>query len=101
MLDRVDDKREPGDARGVHRLPRRTAGGHRPMERRQLDPALAVRGPHDSNVRSHALQPDELIHPGTLDRGLALQLQARLDEEHDRRREILHHQANVIQPVKP
>jgi hypothetical protein len=31
------------------------------MERRQLDPAVAVRGPHNGDVRSDAVQPDELV----------------------------------------
>jgi len=72
---------------------------HRRVERRQLDPAVAVRGPHDGEVRSDAVQPDELVHPFTLDCCLALQFQAQFDEERDSSREILDHNAGVIQPV--
>ena len=69
------------------------------MERRQLDPAVAVRGPHDGDVRSDAVQPDELVHPFTLDCCLAVQFQAQFDEERDSSREILDHNAGVIHPV--
>jgi len=41
------------------------------VERRQLNPALTVRDPHDGDVSSDAVQPDELIHPFTLDCCLA------------------------------
>ncbi len=74
-------------------------GGHRRVERRQLDPAVAVRGPHEGEVRADAVQPDELVHPLTLDRCLALQFQAQFDEERDSSREILDHNADVIHPV--
>jgi hypothetical protein len=56
-------------------------------------------GPHDGDVRSDAVQPDELVHPFTLDGCLALQFQAQLDEERDSSREILDHNAGVIHPV--
>ncbi|MFD3590772.1 hypothetical protein [Streptomyces sp. NPDC058683] len=58
------------------------------MERRQLDPAVAVRCPYDGDVRSDAVQPDELVHPLALDGCLALQFQAQFDEERDLSREI-------------
>lgn len=99
VVDIVDDEREARDARGVHRRPRRTAGGHRSMERRQLNAAVAVRGPHDGDVRSDAVQPDELVHPFTLDCCLALQFQAQFDEERDSSREILDDNADLIHPV--
>src|SRR4029453_15056501 len=92
-------EREARDARGVHRRPRRNAGGHRRVERRQLDPAVAVRGPHAGDVPPDAVQPDELVHPFTLDCCLALQFQAQFDEERDSSREILDHNAGVIHPV--
>ena len=60
---------------------------------------MAVRGPHDGDVRSDAVQPDELVHPFTLDCCLALQFQAQFDEERDSSREILDHNAGVIHSV--
>nr|WP_251041416.1 hypothetical protein [Arthrobacter sp. ISL-30] len=69
------------------------------MERRQLDAAAAVRGPHDGDIRSDAVQPDELVHPFILDCCLALQFQAQFDEERDSSLEILDHNADVIHPV--
>jgi hypothetical protein len=55
----------------------------------KLDPAVAVQSPHDGDVGSNAVQPEELIHPFTLDCCLALQFHAQLDEERDCSREIL------------
>ena len=52
---------------------------------------MAVRGPHDGDVCSDAVQPDEVVHPFTLDCCLALQFQAQFDEERDSSREILDH----------
>lgn len=60
---------------------------------------MAVRGPHDGHVRSEAVEPDEPVHPVTLDCRLALRFQAHFDEERDSGREILDHNANVIHSV--
>jgi dihydrofolate reductase len=60
---------------------------------------VTVRGPHDGDVRSDAVQPDELVDPFTLDCCLALQFQAQFDEKRDSSREILDHNAGVIHPV--
>ena len=57
---------------------------------------MAVRGPQEGDVRPDAVQPDELVHPFTLDRRLALQFQAQFDEERDGSREIIDHHADVI-----
>jgi hypothetical protein len=69
------------------------------VERRQLDPAVAVRGPDEGEVCSDAVQPDELVYPFTFDCCLALQFQAQFDEERDRSRKIPDHNADVIHPV--
>jgi hypothetical protein len=60
---------------------------------------VAVRGPHDGDVRSDAVQSEEVVDPLTPDCCLALQLKAQFDEERDRSREILNHNAGVIHPV--
>ena len=60
---------------------------------------MAVRCPHDGDVRSDAVQPGKLVHPFTLDCCLALQFQAQFDEERDGSREILDHDADVIHPA--
>ena len=77
----------------------RALGGRRRVEGRQLDSAVAVGGPHDGEVGSDAVQADELVHPFTLDGGLALQFQTQFDEERDSGREILDHNPDVIHPV--
>jgi len=95
----VDDERErgmPGLLIGALGAPLVPAGV------RNVDsstPAVAVRSLHDGEVHSDAVQPDEPVHPLTRDCCLALQLQAQFDEEHDRSREILYHNAHVIHPV--
>jgi hypothetical protein len=43
--------------------------------------------------------PDKLVHRLTRDRGLALQLKAKLDEEGDGSLQILDHDAGVIHPL--
>src|SRR3982074_3449833 len=51
------------------------------MELRQLKPAVAVRGPHHRDVDSDAVEPDDTVHPTSLDRRLALQLHTKFDKE--------------------
>jgi hypothetical protein len=43
----------------------------RVAELRQLDPPVAVRGPHHSDVDLDAFEPAEPVHPGAFDRHLA------------------------------
>jgi hypothetical protein len=47
------------------------------MELRQLKPAVAVRGLQHRDVDSDAVEPDDTVHPTSLDRRLALQLHAK------------------------
>jgi hypothetical protein len=68
------------------------------VEHRQLDPAVAVRGPHDGDVRSDAVQPDELVHPFTLDCCLALQLHTEFDEERNSSRKVVDNDEDVVHP---
>ena len=59
---------------------------------------MAVRGPHHGDVASDAVEPDDAVHPRSLDRRLALQLQAELDEERDRSLEVVDDDADVVHP---
>src|SRR4051794_1097889 len=43
----------------------------RRVELRQLNPAVAVRGPHHRDVGTDVVEPDDAVHPTSLDRGLA------------------------------
>src|SRR5919204_3722704 len=50
---------------------------------RQLKPAVAVRGPHHCDVDSDSVEPDDAVHPTSLDWHLALQLETKFDKESD------------------
>src|SRR4029079_19506558 len=67
VVDVVDGERYARDAGDVDRRPRRTAGGHRRVERRQLASAVAVGCPHEGDVGSDAVEPDELVREFALD----------------------------------
>src|SRR5262249_48023060 len=47
----------------------------------QLKPTVAVRGAHHRNLASDVLEPDDKVHPTSLDWHLALQLHTQLDKE--------------------
>src|SRR5436190_22406594 len=53
----------------------------RRVEHRQLDSAVAVRGPQHCDVLSDVVDADDTLHPTSLDRPLALELHAKFDEE--------------------
>jgi hypothetical protein len=44
------------------------------------------------------VEPDDAVHPTSLDRPLALQLESELDEELSRGREIIDDDAHVVHP---
>ena len=71
----------------------------RRVELRQLDSCLAVRRLQHRDVRPYALEPHDAIHPAALDGPLALQLESELDEELDRGREVVDHDADVVHPL--
>ena len=68
------------------------------MELAQLEPAVAVRGPHHRDVASDAVEPDDAVHRASLDRRLALQLHAELDEERDGGLKVVDDDADVVDP---
>lgn len=51
------------------------------MELRQLNPAVAVRGPHCGDVGTDAVEPDDAVYPRPLEQCLAFQLHTELGEE--------------------
>ena len=77
---------------------RLSADRRRPVELRQLNPAVAVRGPHHCDVDSDAVEPDDAVHPTSLDRRLALQLHTKFDEERDSSLEVVDNDADVVHP---
>jgi hypothetical protein len=62
----------------------------------QLNPPVAVRGPHRCDVASDAVEPDEAVNRRSLDRRLAFQFQAKRDEERDRSLEVVDNDQNVV-----
>lgn len=57
---------------------------------------MAVRGPHHCDVVSDTVEPDDAVHPLSLDRHLALQLQPKFDEERGYSREVVDNDADVV-----
>ena len=51
------------------------------MELVELNPTVAVRGPHHCDVASNVLESNEKVHVTTLDWCLAFQLHAKLGKE--------------------
>src|SRR3712207_6520336 len=69
------------------------------MELRQLKPAVAVRGPHHRDVDSYAVEPDDTVHPTSLDRRLALQLHTKFDKERSSSLKVVDDDAHVVHPL--
>src|SRR3954454_10068415 len=67
-----------------------------PMEPRQLDPAVAVRGSHHGDVGTDAVEPHGLVHPRPLDHRLAFQLHTELGEERFGSLEVLDDDEHVV-----
>ena len=75
--------------------------GRRRVELRQLEPAVAVRRPHEDDLDPDPLEPDDAVHPPSLDRcrSLALHLQTELHEEGDGSLEVVDDDADVVHPL--
>jgi hypothetical protein len=69
------------------------------VELRQLKPAVAVWGPHHCDVHSDVVEPDDAVHPTSLDCRLALQLQTKFDKERDSSLEVIDDDADVVHPL--
>src|SRR5262249_5807172 len=66
----------------------------------QLEPTVAVRGPHHRNLASNVLEPNDTVHPTPLDGHLAIQLHTKFHEECLRRLEVLDHDEDVVHSSK-
>jgi hypothetical protein len=69
------------------------------VELRQLESAVAVRSLHHRNLRPYALEPHDAVRPATFDRPLALQHESELDEEFSCGREVVNHDADMLDPL--
>lgn len=69
------------------------------MELRQLKPAVAVRGPHHGDVDTDVVEPDDTVHPASLDRRFALQLHTKFDKERSSSLKVVDNDADVVHPL--
>src|SRR3954463_4621980 len=82
VVDVVDSEHDAAYPQRVRRRVFRLGSDRRRrVELRQLNPAVAVRGPHHGDVGTDVVEPDDSLHQAPLERRLALQLHAELEEE--------------------
>src|SRR5436190_19299730 len=75
VVDVLDSEHDAAYAQRVRRRGfRLDSDRRRRVELRQLDPAVAVRGPHHREVGTDAVEPDDAVHPRPRVRRLAFQL---------------------------
>ena len=68
------------------------------MELVQLNPPVAVRGPHRGDGGSNAVEPDEAVDRLALDDRLALKLQTKFGEERFDSLEVVDNEEDVVHP---
>ena len=95
----VDREHDAADAQRVHRRvfwlgPHR----RRRVELVQLDPPVAIRGPHRGDGGSDAVEPDEAVDRLALDDRLALELQTEFGEERFGSFEVVDDEEDVVHP---
>src|SRR5688500_19104570 len=74
VVDVVDSEHDAAYAQRVRRRAFRLGSDRRRrVELRQLNPAVAVRGPHHGDVGTDVVEPDDLARPWSLDLRLAFQ----------------------------
>src|SRR6195256_1516283 len=101
VVDVVDSEHDAAYAQRVRRRVFRLGSDRRRrVEPRQLNPAVAVRGPHHGDVGTDVVEPDGLVHPRPLDSRLPFQLHTELDEERFGSLEVLDNDENVVHPLK-
>jgi len=101
VIDIVDGEHDAPYAERVHRcvlwlrFDRR-----RRVELGQLNPTVAVRGPHRRDLALNVLKPNDKVHPASLEWHLALQLHTKLDKKRLRSLKVVDHDKNVVNPLK-
>src|SRR5690606_29209176 len=82
VLDVVDGEHDATYAQRVHgRVLRLRPDRRRRVELVQLDPAVAVRGPHHRDLASDVFESDSTVHPRPFEWHLSLQLHTELEKE--------------------
>jgi hypothetical protein len=69
------------------------------VELHQLKPAVAVRSPQHGDVDSDVGEPDDTVHPRSLDRPLALQLHTKFDKERNSSLKVVENDGDVVHPL--
>src|SRR5204862_2460118 len=90
VLNVVDGEHDATYAQRVHRCVFRLCGDRRRIvELRQLEPAMAVRGPQHCDVLSDVVKADDTVHPTSLDWRLALELHTNFNKERSSSLEVV------------
>jgi hypothetical protein len=66
---------------------------------RQLQFAVAIRGPHHRDIAPDAVESDGAVRPKAFDLPLAFQLHAELGEERDSRVQVVNDDGDVVHPL--
>jgi hypothetical protein len=69
------------------------------VELRQLKPSVAVRDPHHCDVDPDVVEPDDTVHPTSLDWRLALQLHTKFGKERSSSLKVVGNDADVVHPL--
>src|SRR3954451_4763345 len=101
VVDVLDSEHDAAYAERVRRRALRLGSDRRRrVELRQLDPAVAVRGPHHGDVGTDVVEPDGAVHRRPLDLRLAFQLHTEFGEERFGGLEVVDDDENVVHPLK-
>jgi hypothetical protein len=101
VLDVVHGEHDATYAQGVRWCALRLSSDRRRrVELGQLKATVAVWGPHNRDFGSNVLEPNDLVHPTSLDWRLALQLHTKLDKERLRSLKDVIYDENVVHPLK-
>ena len=97
VVDVVDSEHDAAYAQRVRRRVFRLGfDRRRRVELRQLDSAVAVRGPHHGDVGTDVVEPDDAVHPTPLDCRLAFQLHTEFGEERFGSLEVIDNEEDII-----
>src|SRR3954465_4383769 len=98
-LDVTALEHDPADAERVHRrIFWLGPDGRRSVELVQLNPPVAVRGPHRGDGGSNAVESDEGVDRLALDDRLAFELQTKFGEEGFGSFEVVDDEEDVVHP---
>lgn len=67
------------------------------MELDEFELAAAVRRPHHHDLRSDAVEPDDLVHLLALDQPAALALESQIEEERRRSVKVIDNNTHMIE----